>query len=322
MLFACVLQAMGLIEASRVACAGCCRLESALELCQSRKLHAETVFVLTRMGNARQALTLLLEHVGDVAQAIDFCQAQEDEELWEVLISHCLSQPKLVAPLLQDIGAHVDPLKVVKRIPKGMVIDGLKEKLIKIISDYHLQMSLKEGCEQILKSDVVGLEKRLDRVQRRASRIDSRTRCALTGAPVVGGEDSMLLWPYADLVVLHGGRVFQEPALVSLTQEQPASPSSGGGGGGSVGTGAWGTAAGAKGGGAGGAGGETGAPGGDGAAAARLLLEVGALACVSCLRGASPKSERADDGVLRVQKGFVAEGKHFYRDGMLHGRDW
>ena len=39
--------------------------------------------------------------------------------------------------------------------------------------------------EQILKTDVVGLEKRLNKVQRRATRIDARTRCALTGAPLV-----------------------------------------------------------------------------------------------------------------------------------------
>ena len=136
------------------------RLEPALALCRARGMHAETVFVLTRMGNSSEALSLLLLHVGDVPQAIAFCQAQDDEELWEQLIQHCLGDPKLVAPLLQDIGAHVDPLKVVKRIPKGMVIEGLREKLIKIIQDYHLQMSLKEGCEQILKTDVAGLEKR------------------------------------------------------------------------------------------------------------------------------------------------------------------
>ena len=221
-----------------------------------------------------------------------------------MLISHCLSEPKLVAPLLQDIGAHVDPLKVVKRIPKGMVIDGLREKLIKIISDYHLQLSLKEGCEQILKSDVVGLEKRLNKVQRRATRVDAKTRCALTGAPVVGGAESMLLWPYPDLVVLHGGRVFQEAALVGLTQEQPCSPSTAGegaagrGGGGAPTangrhTGAWGAVPSPKGG-AASLGTESGGAGGDGAAAARMIL----------------------------QRGFVVEGKHFHRDGLLHGRDW
>ena len=198
-----------------------------------------------------------------------------------------------MAPLLEDIGAHVDPLRVVKRIPKGMVIQGLREKLIKIISDYHLQMSLKAGCEQILKTDVVGLEKRLNKVQRRATRIDCKTRCALTGAAVVGGPDSMLLWPYPDLVVLHGGRVFQEAALASLAQEQPSSPMPSSAQPNThdrraehAATGQWGATAAAK--------TEGGGAGGDGAAAARLLR----------------------------QKGFVVEGKHFCLNGEIHGRNW
>jgi hypothetical protein len=130
-----------------------------------------------------------------------------------------------------------------------------------------------------------------------------------------------------DLVVLHGGRVFQEAALVSLAQQQPASPggagagAAGAGAGGAAGGGAqsrasasagaapggageWGKASASKpsvavregslGKGGGGAGGESGGAGGDGAAAVRLLL----------------------------QRGFVVEGKHFYRQGLLHGRDW
>jgi hypothetical protein len=37
------------------------RLETALDLCRARKLYDEMVFVLTRMGNAREALALLLQ---------------------------------------------------------------------------------------------------------------------------------------------------------------------------------------------------------------------------------------------------------------------
>jgi len=158
---------------------------------------------------------MLLEHVNDVGEAINFCQQQGEDELWEDLITSCLAKPKLVAPLLQDIGAHVDPIKVVKRIPYGMKIDGLREKLIKIISDYHLQMSLREGCEHILKSDVVSLGRKLNRAQRRAIRIDGKSRCGLTGAPLVEGEN-MLLRPYPGVVAFYGGRAYQEEALVGL----------------------------------------------------------------------------------------------------------
>lgn len=67
-----------------------------------------------------------------------------------------------------------------RRIPLGMHIEGLREKLIKIIADYHLQMSLKEGCEHILQSDVISLAHRLHRVQKRGVRVDARSRCGLT----------------------------------------------------------------------------------------------------------------------------------------------
>lgn len=255
------------------------RLETALQLCQDKELYPEMVFVLARMGDAKQALQLLVERVGDVGEALAFCQEHADEELWEHLITLCLSRPSLVAPLLQDIGAHVDPIKVVKRIPMGMKIEGLREKLSKIIADYHLQMSLREGCEHILKSDVVLLGRRLNRLQRRALRVDSRSRCGLTGAPVVGGGNNLLLQPYPGLVTFFGGRVYQEDALVSLCQAEheveagagegdhpaarPQGPAPGPGGG------------------------RGGGPGGDAAAAARMVM----------------------------QKGFVVEGKQLVRGG-------
>lgn len=52
------------------------RLDAALRLCEQRRLYPEMVFVLGRMGNARQALALLLEQMRDVPQAMAFCQSQ------------------------------------------------------------------------------------------------------------------------------------------------------------------------------------------------------------------------------------------------------
>lgn len=45
------------------------------------------MYVLGRMGNATQALRLIVEQLGDIPQAIAFVQAQQDEELWQHLIS-------------------------------------------------------------------------------------------------------------------------------------------------------------------------------------------------------------------------------------------
>lgn len=46
-----------------------------------------------RMGNLTQALKMIMEGLGDVNHAIDFCKEQNDEELWENLISYSIDRP-------------------------------------------------------------------------------------------------------------------------------------------------------------------------------------------------------------------------------------
>lgn len=55
-------------------------------------------------------------------------------------LSHAYAQ--FVSGLLENIGAAeaVNPLDLIKRIPNGMAIEGLRDRLVKIISDYNLQV--------------------------------------------------------------------------------------------------------------------------------------------------------------------------------------
>jgi hypothetical protein len=48
----------------------------------------EQVYILGRMGSTREALTLIMTKLGDIEQAIDFVQGQQDDDLWEELIKH------------------------------------------------------------------------------------------------------------------------------------------------------------------------------------------------------------------------------------------
>ena len=54
-----------------------------------RKFDAQ-VYILGRMGNAAQALRLIVERLADIPQAIAFVQGQDDEDLWQLLISLAL----------------------------------------------------------------------------------------------------------------------------------------------------------------------------------------------------------------------------------------
>lgn len=55
--------------------------------------------------------------------------------------------------LLENVGAEIDPIRLIRRIKDGLEIPGLKEALIKILHDFQLQISLLEGCQAILDCD-------------------------------------------------------------------------------------------------------------------------------------------------------------------------
>ena len=55
--------------------------------------------------------------------------------------------------LLENVGAEIDPIRLIRRIKNGLEIPGLKEALIKILQDFQLQISQLEGCQAILDGD-------------------------------------------------------------------------------------------------------------------------------------------------------------------------
>lgn len=67
--------------------------------------------------------------------------------------------------LLENVGAEIDPIRLIRRIKNGLEIPGLKEALIKILQASNLQISLMEGCQTILDGDCSTLAKKLNKDQ-------------------------------------------------------------------------------------------------------------------------------------------------------------
>ncbi|CAB1340653.1 unnamed protein product, partial [Coregonus sp. 'balchen'] len=116
-----------------------CPLEKALEICQERNFVEETVFLLSRMGNCRRALQMIMEELEDVDKAIEFAKEQDDAELWEDLISYSIDKPPFITGLLNNIGTHI---------------------------------LLREGCKKILVADSLSLLQKMHRTQMRGVRVD------------------------------------------------------------------------------------------------------------------------------------------------------
>lgn len=67
--------------------------------------------------------------------------------------------------LLENAGADIDPLRIIRRIKDGLEVPGLKDALIKILQASNLQVSLLEGCQKILSGDTSSYASQLQRSQ-------------------------------------------------------------------------------------------------------------------------------------------------------------
>ncbi|KAG7947699.1 hypothetical protein I3843_14G106800 [Carya illinoinensis] len=132
-------------------------LEKAYEICIGRDLLREQVFILGRMGNSKQALAVIINNLGDIEEAVEFVTMQNDDDLWEELIKQCLHKPEMVGMLLEHTVGSLDPLYIVNMVPNGLEIPRLRDRLVKIITDYRTETSLRHGCNDILKADSVNL---------------------------------------------------------------------------------------------------------------------------------------------------------------------
>ena len=125
--------------------------------------------MLGRMGNASQGVSILVQKFGDIQGAIQFVQSQRDDELWEQLVEMSLASPRLIGTLLENLGsAQLDASRVLKRIPLGMPIPQLRDRLIKVLEESRTQASLIQGANEILIRDRASLLQRLHREARRA----------------------------------------------------------------------------------------------------------------------------------------------------------
>ncbi|KAM3580631.1 Vacuolar protein sorting-associated protein 41 [Umbelopsis sp. WA50703] len=165
-------------------------LERAYNICDKRQLIPEMVFVLSRMGNNKEALMLIIEKLGDVQRAIDFAKEQNDDDLWEDLLKYSMDKPLFIKGLLENVGTDIEPLRLIKRIPNKMEIPDLKQALLKILQDYHLQMSLRQGCEKILVSDSVQLADKMHRTQKRGIQCQVDLTCSICNEPAFEDEDT------------------------------------------------------------------------------------------------------------------------------------
>lgn len=139
----------------------------AVTICETRHFTPELIYLLSKTGQTKRALNLILSDLKDVSQAISFAKSQDEADLWEDLLDYSMDKPQFIHGLLIEAGTSIDPIKLVRRIPSGLEIEGLREGLSRLIREHDLQASISQGAAKVLQSEVaVGMDT-LRRGQRR-----------------------------------------------------------------------------------------------------------------------------------------------------------
>lgn len=65
-----------------------------------------------------------------------------------------MDKPVFIRGLLEEVGTTINPITLIRRIPEGLEIQGLREGLKRIIKEYELQHSISYGVAKVLQSEV------------------------------------------------------------------------------------------------------------------------------------------------------------------------
>lgn len=78
-------------------------IQEALDICKGIPRYEEMIYLLGRMGNTSEALSIIIHKLKNIQTAIDFCKEHDDMDLWNDLINQSLDRPDMMTKLLDGI---------------------------------------------------------------------------------------------------------------------------------------------------------------------------------------------------------------------------
>jgi hypothetical protein len=144
----------------------------ASHVCEEREYIPELVYLYSKTGQTKRALFLIIDRLADVSQAIAFAKEQDDTDLWSDLLDYSMDKPRFIRGLLEEVGTAIDPITLVRRIPEGLEIPGLREGLSRMIKEYEIQHSISSGVALVMRGEVAVAQTTLRAGQRKAVKFD------------------------------------------------------------------------------------------------------------------------------------------------------
>ncbi|KZL63257.1 wd domain-containing protein [Colletotrichum incanum] len=148
------------------------KFEKAVQECEKYKYYDELVHLYSKTGEMKRALYLIIDRLQDVKKAIEFAKQQDDPDLWDDLLDYSMDKPSFIQGLLEEVGTAINPIKLVRRIPEGLEIQGLREGLKHIMKEHEIQYSISSGVARVLRSEVAAAQNDLRSGQRKGIKFE------------------------------------------------------------------------------------------------------------------------------------------------------
>ncbi|KAK0612156.1 hypothetical protein B0T14DRAFT_531708 [Immersiella caudata] len=146
--------------------------DKAAQECEEHNYIPELVYLYSKTGQMKRALYLIIDRLRDVSRAIAFAKEQDDPDLWEDLLRYSMDKPRFIRGLLEEVGTAINPITLVRRIPEGLEIEGLREGLKHIMKEHEIQYSISSGVARVLRSEVAAAQNQLRIGQRKGIKFE------------------------------------------------------------------------------------------------------------------------------------------------------
>ena len=136
-------------------------------------------------------LNLYLKGAKSLPLAVSYAQRQKkfSARLWDKLISYCLEEASdgtIYGELLEAAALKgADLSRLVKRIPPGMVVEGLRPKLVAAVADYRMKLEIFEAAIAAGSEEKVTLMREIGHRARRGLRYDTEKNRKKSFAEVI-----------------------------------------------------------------------------------------------------------------------------------------
>lgn len=155
------------------------QITKAIEICELNAFVDELVYLLSQVGENKKALTLILEELEDPKRAIAFAKAQNNQDIWDLVLEHSFTRPTYIKALIETAdeksNAFYNPITILQKMDPDLKIEGLKDSVTLVSRDNDMNVIVNQVIFNIVTKRSERLSRKVYSDQLRGVEVNVKT---------------------------------------------------------------------------------------------------------------------------------------------------